>query len=117
MRKAPVFFLDVPFEERLNYITATYGGHKKEDLVNAIMRIRKRLGGLNAKNAISYLVEDNVKEAFRILLAYYDKYYKQSLGNRDNLEHLLTTVPCMTTDAAENIKAIIQRIPAEISSL
>ena len=32
MRKAPVFFMDIPFEERLDYITADYGKQKKNYL-------------------------------------------------------------------------------------
>ena len=47
MRKAPVFFLEVPFEERLTYITEEYSKYKKDEFVNAIIRIHKRLGGLN----------------------------------------------------------------------
>ena len=68
MRKAPVYFVDIPFEERLNYLTDEYGIHPKEKLVNAIMRIQKRLGGLETKNAINFLLENNFKESFRILL-------------------------------------------------
>jgi tRNA 2-selenouridine synthase len=109
MRSSPVFFLEIPFEERLKYITEEYGKYKKEDLVNAIMRIRKRLGGLNAKNAINHLLEENYAEAFRILLTYYDKYYKQSLHMRDNLEALLTNISCEQVDAKTNAQAVLRQ--------
>jgi tRNA 2-selenouridine synthase len=102
MRKCPVYFLDVPFEERLKYITEEYGKFKKEELVAAVIRIQKRLGGLNTRNTVSYLLEDNVTEAFRILLSYYDKYYKKALEQRENLEELLITVPCADTGAKVN---------------
>jgi len=36
---------------------------------------RKRLGGLETKNAIKYLSENNVADCFSILLHYYDKLY------------------------------------------
>ena len=52
MRKSPVFFMDIPFEERLDYITEDYGKQQKETLKDAILRIQKRLGGLETKNAI-----------------------------------------------------------------
>ncbi|MCD6012985.1 MAG: mnmH [Flavipsychrobacter sp.] len=107
MRKSPVFFLEVPFEERLKYITEEYGKFKKENLVNAIMRIRKRLGGLNAKNAINYLLEDNTLEAFRILLAYYDKFYAHGLNDRESLDELLTKVPCTTVNHAANCASVL----------
>lgn len=92
MRKSSICFLDIPFEERLNYLTAEYGKYEKEKLVNAIIRIQKRLGGLETKTAIGYLVEDNYKECFRILLKYYDKWYSKGLYNRDNIDQLLTQI-------------------------
>lgn len=107
MRKSPVYFLDIPFEERLNYITSEYGKFKKEDLVNSILRIRKRLGGLNTKNAVNYILEDNIKDAFRILLGYYDKYYHHGLYERENIDKLLALIKCDRVDAIVNSKKII----------
>jgi len=99
MRESTLYFLEISFEQRLNYITKTYGKFKKEELVAAIMRIQKRLGGLNTKNAINYLLEDDYKESFRILLAYYDKYYKRDLDARNNNANLLLNVPSEHIDA------------------
>ena len=56
------------------------------------MRIQKRLGGLETKLAINFLLEKNHKECFRILLKYYDKYYEKGLHNRESLSDLLTTI-------------------------
>ena len=70
MRTSHVYFLDIPFEERLNYLVATYGNFDKEKLAEAIERIQKRLGGLETKNAISFLSENNIRECFSILLKY-----------------------------------------------
>lgn len=106
MRAAPVYFLDIPFEERLEYITAEYGKYEKEKLVNAIIRIQKRLGGLETKNAINYLLENNIKESFRILLKYYDKFYEKSLHNRENLVGLLQKIDCDSIDAKVNARKI-----------
>jgi tRNA 2-selenouridine synthase len=94
MRKSAICFLEIPFEERLDYLTAEYGKYEKEKLVNAVIRIQKRLGGLETKNAVGYLVEDNYKEGFRILLKYYDRWYKKGLHNRDGVNELLTTIGC-----------------------
>ena len=79
MRKSAVLFLDIPFEERLTYITEEYGKFEKEGMVNAIIRIQKRLGGQETKMAINYLLENNHRECFSILLKYYDKYYEKGL--------------------------------------
>ena len=83
VRKAPVYFLEIPFEERLQHIFQEYGQCGKEELSNAIERIRKRLGPMETKTALAHLTENNITECFRILLKYYDKQYSKALYNRD----------------------------------
>jgi tRNA 2-selenouridine synthase len=107
MRSSPVSFLDIPFEERLEHLVKGYGRFATERLADSIMRIQKKLGGLETKNALIYLEEGNMTECFRILLHYYDKLYGKSLKNRENLESLLTTIPCETVEA-DNCKKILQ---------
>jgi tRNA 2-selenouridine synthase len=102
MRASNILFLDIPFEERLNYLTAEYGKKDKEKLVNAIIRIQKRLGGLEAKNAINFLLEDNCKECFRILLKYYDKWYTKGLYNREDAAGLIKKITGNAVDAKNN---------------
>jgi len=99
MRSNEIAFLDIPFEERLSYLTKEYGKFEKEKLVNAVIRIQKRLGGLETKNAISFLLENNHKECFRILLKYYDKWYGKGLYNREGINELLNKVPYSSVDA------------------
>lgn len=49
IRQQQLFFIDVPFEERLNHLLAEYGNCNKEALEAAILRIKKRLGGYKQK--------------------------------------------------------------------
>lgn len=99
MRSSPVYFLDIPFEERLKHITEEYGQLDQQKLIEAIGRIKEKLGGLNAKTAIQLLEEGNTPESFRILLKYYDKFYFKGLHNREGLETLLHTIDCKTVSA------------------
>jgi len=82
MREAKVFYLDIPFEERLKNITENYGTFDSEKLKAATLRIQKRLGGLDTKNAIHYFEEGKIYEAFSILLKYYDKFYSKATAER-----------------------------------
>lgn len=107
MRKAPVFFMDIPFEERLNYITDDYGKKSKEYLKEAILRIQKRLGGLETKNALAFLDVDNYNACFRILLSYYDKWYHKGLYNRENISGLLNKIPCTGVDTQINTQKLL----------
>lgn len=96
MRISPIFFLEIPFEERLNHIVAEYGECEKEKLIDSTKRISQRLGGLDTKNTIEFLENGEIKEAFRILLRYYDKRYSKGLHNRENISSLLTKIQCDT---------------------
>ena len=96
MRKAPIIFLEIPFEERLNHLVEEYGECETEKLIDSTRRISQRLGGLDAKNAIEFLLAGNKKEAFKILLHYYDKRYSKGLHNRENISTLLTKIHCST---------------------
>lgn len=107
MRQTEVYFVDIPFEERLKHIVLEYGKLEKERLVNAVIRIKKRLGGLETKEAVNALIEDRTEDCFRILLTYYDKWYSKGLHNRENLEALLYKIPCKTVDQS-NTKQLLQ---------
>ena len=94
MRQSPVFFLDIPFDERLKHIVQEYGQLDREKVTDAITRISQKLGHLNAKTAILLLNEGKIAESFDILLKYYDKHYFKSLHNREGINSLLHTVEC-----------------------
>jgi tRNA 2-selenouridine synthase len=102
MRTKPVLFLDIPFEARLDHIVEEYGQLDRDKMVDAITRIQKRLGGLEAQNAINYMMEGNLKESFRILLRYYDKWYGKSLQLRDEWQSLVTNISCNSCDPVTN---------------
>lgn len=94
MRRSTVYFLDIPFEERLIHIVQEYGQLDQEKLIEAITRISQKLGNLNAKTSILLLKEGKIAESFEILLKYYDKLYFKSLHNREDTNTLLKTIAC-----------------------
>jgi tRNA 2-selenouridine synthase len=107
MRQSPLYFLDIPFEERLKHITEEYGCLDKVQMIEAITRIREKLGIQNAKTAIQLLEEGNTLESFRILLKYYDKFYLKALHNREALNSLLHSVECKSV-IPENASILIR---------
>ncbi len=109
MRNAPVYFLDIPFEERLLCIVKWYGMQDKEKMINAIIRIKKRLGGLETKTAVNYLIEDNITESFRVLLKYYDKWYAKGLQNRLTFNAAMIKIDCPRVSAVENSGCLINK--------
>lgn len=102
LRESKLVFIDIPFEERLEYIMAEYGKCSQESLEAAILRIKKRLGGLNTKSAIQFLKENSLKECFRILLRYYDKLYNKALVENKSHQRPVIKIEANTVDPVQN---------------
>jgi tRNA 2-selenouridine synthase len=81
MRNSTCYFMKIPFEQRLHFIVEGYGSFDQKSLIEATIRIQKRLGGLETKTAVDYITEGALKEAFSILLKYYDKWYEKNTKN------------------------------------
>lgn len=108
MRNSTVWFLEIPFEERLSHIVQEYGGLDPDRLKDAVGRISQRLGSQNASLTTSLLQEGKTREAFEILLRYYDKFYLRSLHNREGLNSLLHSIECKSV-TVENASSVIRQ--------
>ncbi|MGZ4100209.1 MAG: tRNA 2-selenouridine(34) synthase MnmH, partial [Bacteroidia bacterium] len=83
MRSANVIYIKLTFEERLKHIVKEYGRFPKEQLEVSILKITKRLGNEQSKNAIAALNEGDMNTALGICLHYYDKTYSHGLSQRE----------------------------------
>ena len=110
MRKSTLLFLEVPFEKRLSFIIENYGQHNKEKIISAILRIKKKLGGLEMKSAINFLLEDDINSCFGILLKYYDKLYLKSTNSRDLNQRPIITIPSESTDRKINLNKLLEYV-------
>lgn len=82
MNAAETVRIEMDFEQRLQNIIEEYGVLDGNQLVEGIKRIGKKLGGLETKKAMQFIVENNIPEAFKILLTYYDRQYDVAFEKR-----------------------------------
>ncbi len=82
LRAAPAIFMDVAKATRNELIQNQYGSSSEDELIDATLRIRKRLGGQNAKRATEHIVDGKIEAAVDVLLEYYDRLY---LSNKERL--------------------------------
>jgi tRNA 2-selenouridine synthase len=78
MITAETLTIEIDFDQRLQNIIEEYGVLDKNQLTDAIIRISKKLGGLDTKNALQHMEENNITQAFGILLKYYDRLYENA---------------------------------------
>lgn len=108
MKESDLIYLQIPFDERLKYLVEEYGKLPIEELKNAILRIQKRLGGLETKNAIQHLEDQNLSGCFGILLRYYDKWYEKGLNSKEKGE--IIKIEGESVNVEVNAKKIIERL-------
>lgn len=90
LHDAPAVFIDVNVQQRADFLVAEYGALETADMIAAVERIAKRLGGQNVKAAIEALQAGNLRRCAEILLVYYDKTYSicQQKNPRQRVERV-----------------------------
>ena len=81
-RSAPVLEIERTEDDRVNHLLLMYGNAPTDALVEAFERIRSKLGGQHANEAIARVKEGDLASAARIALVYYDKTYRHGLDQR-----------------------------------
>lgn len=105
MRNAPVIKIDIPREERIEFLNEEYGTLDKDFLKASVTRISKRLGPLETKLTLQAIDEDRMKDFIKQVLVYYDKTYEKGLNNREILN--LQTINLEKINPIENANAIL----------
>lgn len=90
MRKAPFCELKVTKEKRVERILKDYGTLSKDELIQAFLRIEKRLGSENFKRATLAVEMGDLSRAVEIALDYYDKAYEKMIQIRERNNELST---------------------------
>ena len=74
--------IEMPIELRLNRLVNEYASFEPIRLIEAFLKIQKRLGGLRTQQAINHLLNNQYSEAAAIALEYYDKSYAHMLARQ-----------------------------------
>ena len=101
MGAAMLVVLEIPRVVRVRKLAQEYGREDPGALATAILRIRKRLGGLATKEALAAIGEDDMEKMVSLVLDYYDKTYGHGLTSRPPIR-----VPSDTCDAAVNARLV-----------
>ena len=109
MQKRKLYFLEIPFEKRLEYILQDYGKLSTEIIISGILRIQKRLGPLETKTALECLSAGDLPACFRILLGYYDKHYCRGIEKR-RPHGGLHIIECLDVHPLRNTKTLIMHL-------
>lgn len=105
MQNARTIVLMMELKLRLPRLIEEYSAYPKESLRESVLRISKRLGGDNTKDALEAVENGNFSKAIEITLRYYDKAYQFGLKKK-NYRNLIF-IETGTDDIAENAMKIL----------
>jgi tRNA 2-selenouridine synthase len=106
MSEAPVYRVEIPFDVRVQRLIIDYASAPKELLLSALERIKKRLGGLDYKNAVEAFENGDLAGATAIALRYYDKAYNWPHEQRKYAK--VSVIQCNDGDPEKNAENILK---------
>jgi tRNA 2-selenouridine synthase len=104
MKIAPIFKINVPFEERVKRLVSDYKTTNHELLDRALSAIKEKLGGQNYLLATECLRNEDLAGVASITLKYYDKAYEFNHEKRElkNIYQIST----LTGDEIQNCQKV-----------
>ncbi len=106
MRSSPVMAIEMNLDHRAARLAKEYTNFPDEQLKEGVLRIRKRLGGLNAQKAVKAIESGDYLEFVKIALRYYDKAYSFGLDKRESAQ--VHALPVKTDDPSTNAQLVDQ---------
>ena len=106
MVTAPVLQVERSRQERINLLLDGYGTVDREALLEATMRLQKRLGGDRTQQAVDFIQQGNLAAAINTVLDYYDKAYRYDLKRR---QVCVESIHLTGMSDAEIVETLVQR--------
>ncbi|SIR48062.1 tRNA 2-selenouridine(34) synthase MnmH [Pontibacter lucknowensis] len=104
MQASPTIVLEVPKALRIQKLAEEYCRTDPALLESAILRIKKRLGGMATKEAIEAISAGDMEKMVDIALTYYDKAYTYELAKKQ----VVLRLPLETLKPEENAQHLIK---------
>ncbi len=106
LHASPLYRVERSKEVRIQRLAGEYGAADKQEVMERIRRIHKKLGGLATKEAIESVENGDSVRATELLLHYYDKAYNTSISERSGDIHF--SLDCTDESATSIAKTLIE---------
>jgi tRNA 2-selenouridine synthase len=106
MQESPIIVLRMDIRVRLPRLIEEYSAYPPETLKAAIMKISKRLGGSNTKEALDAVDHGDFPKAIEITLRYYDKAYLYGITRK--LSKTIINIETGTDDIEKNATKMLE---------
>jgi tRNA 2-selenouridine synthase len=108
MQKATTIVLKMEVATRLPRLIEEYSMYPSELLSEGIMKISRRLGGDNTREALNAIASGDISKAIEISLRYYDKAYQFSIDRKNNKNMIYVSTD--TDDIRINAEKVLEAL-------
>ena len=108
MRRSPLVQMEVPKEIRIQRLVNEYGSADRDEFLQSMGKVVKKLGGQNYNDAKEKLLQGDMRATIEILLTYYDKAYLESIGKKKERIQLL--LPWDGIDSQKYAAGLIEEV-------
>ncbi|WP_057939680.1 tRNA 2-selenouridine(34) synthase MnmH [Algoriphagus resistens] len=106
MLDSPLIDIQKSEQERIDLIVEEYASLPADELILAVLRLKKRLGGLRTSQAIEAIVDGNHTDWITNMLIYYDKAYAFDLDKHSGDK--IIQLNLAGTDPETSIKKLLE---------
>lgn len=111
MEWSPLVEINVPKDVRIQRLVKEYGPADKAEFLGAMTKISKKLGGQHFNAAKEKLLSGDMSSVIDILLAYYDKAY------RNNLEKKKQRIKFYSSWNGTDVQVYVRQLIKEVNSI
>lgn len=106
MQKAKTVVLLMDIRTRMPRLMEEYSKYPADQLKASVMKISRRLGGDNTRDALEAIDRGDIAKAIEISLIYYDKTYQYSITRKNNADVIY--VETDTDDVSVNAMKVLE---------
>jgi tRNA 2-selenouridine synthase len=110
IRTSTVIILRMSLEKRLPRLIEEYSAYPRDQLKESVLKISKRLGGDNTRDALEAIENRDFGRAIEITLGYYDKAYMYSISKNhpEQVINIETDTDEIDANAAKVLEASVK---------
>lgn len=108
LHNSPLYRVERSREVRIQRLANEYGSADKQEAIDRIRKIQKKLGGAATKEAIESVESGDAHRATELLLHYYDKAYHTSISEREH--DIRLSLDCTDEPAMSIARTLIESL-------
>lgn len=115
MSLSPAIVVELPIEQRIERLVTEYGQLPSDTLRDAVVLLRKRLGGLRLQETLEAIQCGELRSAVKHILHYYDRAYAKAFASRPGQQYATCQLQRVDANAMAQLRELGRGLQAKNS--